>query len=74
MTGAVKMTEYKINNVTVRIFGIPNEERIKEACKQYVKGLNYELLERNFSTRNNSHSSTGRKTKIQENGEIRSFY
>ena len=38
------MTEYKINNVTVRIFGTPNEERIKEACKQYVKGLNHELI------------------------------
>lgn len=38
------MTEYKINNVTVRIFGTPNEEKLKEACKQYVKGLNYELI------------------------------
>lgn len=68
------MTEYKINNVTVRIFGTPNEEKIKEACKQYAKGLNHELLKRNLSTWNNSHSSSGRKSKIQENGEIRSFY
>lgn len=68
------MTEYKINNVTVRIFGTPNKERLKEACKQYAKGLNYELLERNLSTRNNSYSSSGRKSKIQENGEIRSYY
>lgn len=74
MTGAVKMTEYKINNVTVRIFGTPNEEKIKEACKQYAKGLNYELLERNLPTRNSSHISSGRKSKIQENGQMRSFY
>ena len=67
------MTEYKINNVTVRIFGTPNEEKLKEACKQYAKG-NYELLERNLPTWNNSHVSTGRKSKIQENGQMRSFY
>lgn len=55
------MAEYKVNNVTVRIFGTPNEEKLKEACKQYVKGINYGLLERNSSIWRDSTGNSTRK-------------
>lgn len=38
------MKEYKHGNVTVRIHGEPDQEKLKEAVERFVKA-NYEYLE-----------------------------
>lgn len=36
------MKEYKYGNVTVKIHGTPNMEKIKEAVKEFVKAVEKE--------------------------------
>ena len=56
------MAEYKINNATVRIFGSPQREKLEAACKNYLRGVDYELI-----------SSSGRRTETdRRETELRS--